>query len=159
MALLHPAADASCSVARTCFTCIQYWADTSWCAAAQYSGCRATPKCTKCCPALAILCHVCARRHVWCAFRPPFSCGVFSQAEMRAVLDWMLATYYRHYKLYQYAFTNRSVGQHKHVMVPADRSPASKAGLHPCCGGCRGIWHAARACLEARCTLVQTLNH
>jgi hypothetical protein len=41
------------------------------------------------------------------AARPPFSCGVFSQAEMRAVLDWMLSSYYRHYKLYQYAFTSR----------------------------------------------------
>jgi hypothetical protein len=41
--------------------------------------------------------------------RPPFSCGVFSQAEMQAILDWMLDTYYRHYKLYQYAFTKRCV--------------------------------------------------
>lgn len=39
--------------------------------------------------------------------RPPFSCGVFSQAEMQAILDWMLNTYYKHYKLYQYVFTKR----------------------------------------------------
>ncbi|WIA37628.1 hypothetical protein OEZ86_014529 [Tetradesmus obliquus] len=39
--------------------------------------------------------------------RPPFSTGVFSQAEMRSILDWVLDTYYRHYKLYQYAFTSR----------------------------------------------------
>eukprot|EP00878_Enallax_costatus_P038356 GHUV01043567.1.p1 GENE.GHUV01043567.1~~GHUV01043567.1.p1 ORF type:complete len:187 (+),score=81.30 GHUV01043567.1:1956-2516(+) len=26
---------------------------------------------------------------------------------MRSILDWMLHTYYRHYKLYQYAFTSR----------------------------------------------------
>eukprot|EP00879_Flechtneria_rotunda_P014718 GHRR01015379.1.p1 GENE.GHRR01015379.1~~GHRR01015379.1.p1 ORF type:complete len:276 (+),score=103.63 GHRR01015379.1:522-1349(+) len=39
--------------------------------------------------------------------RPPFSVGVFSQDQMRSILDWMLDTYFRHYKLYQYAFTNR----------------------------------------------------
>lgn len=41
------------------------------------------------------------------ACRPPFSCGVFSQSEMRGVLDWMLGTYYQHFKLYQHAFTER----------------------------------------------------
>lgn len=28
---------------------------------------------------------------------------------MQAILDWTLDTYYRHYKLYQYAFTKRCV--------------------------------------------------
>eukprot|EP00775_Hariotina_reticulata_P005753 gene5752-5993_t len=39
--------------------------------------------------------------------RPPFSIGVFTPEEMRAILDWMLHTYYQHYKLYQYAFVKR----------------------------------------------------
>lgn len=39
--------------------------------------------------------------------RPPLSIGVFNQLEMRSIMDWMLDTYYRHYKLYQYAFTSR----------------------------------------------------
>lgn len=38
---------------------------------------------------------------------PPFSMGVFTQVESAAILRWMLQTYYRHYKLYQYAFTSR----------------------------------------------------
>ncbi|KIY95560.1 hypothetical protein MNEG_12403, partial [Monoraphidium neglectum] len=39
--------------------------------------------------------------------RPPFSIGVFAQHETRAVLQWFISSYYRHYKLYQYAFTDR----------------------------------------------------
>lgn len=39
--------------------------------------------------------------------RPPYSIGLFSYAEMKRVMDWMLDTYYRHFKLYQYAFTDR----------------------------------------------------
>jgi hypothetical protein len=39
--------------------------------------------------------------------RPPWSIGLFTYKEMQAVLQWMLDTYYKHYKLYQYAFTNR----------------------------------------------------
>lgn len=39
--------------------------------------------------------------------RPPFSTGLFAYTEMQAVLNWGLDTYFRHYKLYQYAFTHR----------------------------------------------------
>jgi hypothetical protein len=42
-----------------------------------------------------------------CPPRPPFSIGVFAQHETRAVLQWFISSYYRHYKLYQYAFTDR----------------------------------------------------
>ncbi|GBF96027.1 hypothetical protein Rsub_08842 [Raphidocelis subcapitata] len=39
--------------------------------------------------------------------RPPFSIGVFSAAEVGLVLRWGIDAYFRHYKLYQYAFTAR----------------------------------------------------
>lgn len=39
--------------------------------------------------------------------RPPFSAGVFTLQQMSALVAWALHTYYRHYKLYQYAFTPR----------------------------------------------------
>jgi len=37
--------------------------------------------------------------------RPPYSLGIFSFAEMKEMSEYMLSTYYRHYKIYQYAFT------------------------------------------------------
>lgn len=39
--------------------------------------------------------------------RPPFSTGLFTFQQMQLIIEWMLGSYYRHYKLYQYAFTNR----------------------------------------------------
>lgn len=39
--------------------------------------------------------------------RPPFSMGVFTDQDVRCVLQWGIDTYFRHYKLYQYAFTER----------------------------------------------------
>lgn len=33
--------------------------------------------------------------------RPPFSVGLFSFQEMKAITEWMMDSYYRHYKLYQ----------------------------------------------------------
>jgi len=39
--------------------------------------------------------------------RPPYSIGLFSFQEIKAITDHMIDTYYRHYKLYQYAFTKR----------------------------------------------------
>ncbi|GMH46079.1 hypothetical protein BSKO_14043 [Bryopsis sp. KO-2023] len=39
--------------------------------------------------------------------RPPFSVGVFCVKLVARITEWMLDTYYRHYKLYQYAFTDR----------------------------------------------------
>ena len=41
------------------------------------------------------------------AHRPPYSVGIFTVAETKDLTEWMLATYYRHYKLYQYAFCKR----------------------------------------------------
>lgn len=38
--------------------------------------------------------------------RPPYSLGIFTFAEMKKMTEYVLRTYYRHYKLYQYAFTN-----------------------------------------------------
>jgi len=38
--------------------------------------------------------------------RPPYSMGIFSFAEMKEMTEYMLGTYYRHYKLYQYAYTD-----------------------------------------------------
>ncbi|GFR43137.1 hypothetical protein Agub_g4154 [Astrephomene gubernaculifera] len=39
--------------------------------------------------------------------RPPYSIGLFTFQEMQRIMDWMLDSYYRHYKLYQYCYTNR----------------------------------------------------
>mmetsp|Transcript_39861 Transcript_39861/g.55379 ORF Transcript_39861/g.55379 Transcript_39861/m.55379 type:complete len:285 (-) Transcript_39861:105-959(-) len=39
--------------------------------------------------------------------RPPFSLGIFPFKEVKDITDYMLDTYYRHYKLYQYAYTKR----------------------------------------------------
>jgi hypothetical protein len=41
--------------------------------------------------------------------RPPYSAGLLSLAEMHRCLEWLLDTYYRHYKLYQFVFTCRHV--------------------------------------------------
>jgi len=41
--------------------------------------------------------------------RPPISVGLFTLEEFKAILAWGLDTYFRHYKLYQYAFTDRVV--------------------------------------------------
>ncbi|KAI5078703.1 hypothetical protein GOP47_0006374 [Adiantum capillus-veneris] len=36
--------------------------------------------------------------------RPPFSTQIFSWADLKAITSYLLNTYYRHYKLYQYSF-------------------------------------------------------
>lgn len=41
--------------------------------------------------------------------RPPFSVGLFTLAETKAIVAWMLDSFYRHYKLYMYAYTDRVV--------------------------------------------------
>ena len=38
--------------------------------------------------------------------RPPYSLGIFSFAEMKDMSEYVLSMYYRHYKLYQYAYTD-----------------------------------------------------
>ena len=41
--------------------------------------------------------------------RPPYSAAVFAVDDAKQVVDYVLGTYYRHYKLYLYAFSRRSV--------------------------------------------------
>lgn len=38
--------------------------------------------------------------------RPPYSLGIYNFKEMSEITEYMLGSYYRHYKLYQYAFTH-----------------------------------------------------
>jgi hypothetical protein len=39
--------------------------------------------------------------------RPPYSVGLLAVGEMKLVLEWFVDSYYRHYKLYMHAFTDR----------------------------------------------------
>ena len=57
--------------------------------------------------------------------RPPYSLGIFTFAEMKDISEYVLSSYYRHYKLYQYAFTD---------LVRMDVEPA-KSLLETCEGG------------------------
>ncbi|EAN84645.1 hypothetical protein C3747_73g64 [Trypanosoma cruzi] len=41
--------------------------------------------------------------------RPPFSCGVFTVRDAQEIDEYMLRSYYRHYKMYFYAFVPRQV--------------------------------------------------
>mmetsp|Transcript_24263 Transcript_24263/g.66387 ORF Transcript_24263/g.66387 Transcript_24263/m.66387 type:complete len:277 (+) Transcript_24263:121-951(+) len=57
--------------------------------------------------------------------RPPYSIGLFTHSEFRHILAWALDSYYRHYKLYQYVYTNRvtmNVTQH-HPMDVIELAP------------------------------------
>lgn len=49
--------------------------------------------------------------------RPPFSGQVFSLDDARHIADYLLHTYYRHYKLYLYAFSAREVANVKTVQL------------------------------------------
>ena len=42
--------------------------------------------------------------HTHSVHRPPYSAAVFSIEDVKAISDYMLLTYFRHYKLYQYSF-------------------------------------------------------
>jgi hypothetical protein len=91
----------------------------------------------------------CATHHTLSACtvcRPPYSLGVFNQEQMQAILEWMLASYYQHYKLYQYAFTSRWEGSHGMSggggrwsvgawLVGAAALQAVAVRLHPAGGG------------------------
>ena len=39
--------------------------------------------------------------------RPPFSTSLYSLTEVKAITDYVLSTYFKHFKLYKYAFTKR----------------------------------------------------
>eukprot|EP00741_Cyanophora_paradoxa_P005214 tig00000852_g5054.t1 len=41
--------------------------------------------------------------------RPPFSVGLFSLPDVKLITDYVVDTYYRHFKLYQHAFTRLPV--------------------------------------------------
>ncbi|KAL1495662.1 hypothetical protein AB1Y20_016528 [Prymnesium parvum] len=41
--------------------------------------------------------------------RPPYSIGIFTRHEAKQISQYVLDTYYRHFKLYRYAFTMRHV--------------------------------------------------
>lgn len=57
--------------------------------------------------------------------RPPFSCGIFSVADVQHIDEYLLLSYFRHYKMYVYAFVPQrlanihsvSVG-HNHCVPP-----------------------------------------
>jgi hypothetical protein len=40
--------------------------------------------------------------------RPPYSAAVFAVDDAKLIIDFMMGSYFRHYKLYTYAFSNRS---------------------------------------------------
>lgn len=39
--------------------------------------------------------------------RPPFSRSIFSMAQVKAITDYVLSTYFKHYKMYKFVFTQR----------------------------------------------------
>ena len=42
-----------------------------------------------------------------CVQRPPFSTSLFSVQQAKAITDYVLSTYFRHFKMYKFAFTER----------------------------------------------------
>ena len=61
--------------------------------------------------------------------RPPYSVGIFTLAELKLVTDFALKYYYRHFKLYRYAFTLRHVKSIELRTSWADLPPASFPSL------------------------------
>lgn len=61
--------------------------------------------------------------------RPPYSLGIFSFAEMKDMSEYVLSTYYRHYKLYQYAYTNLVRMDIEPPAKPILETPAAFASL------------------------------
>lgn len=65
--------------------------------------------------------------------RPPYSAAVFAVDDVKHINDYLLATYYRHYKLYFFAFTKRAEATVTTVVlgacneVPPTPPPLSKA--------------------------------
>lgn len=59
--------------------------------------------------------------------RPPYSVGLFTLAETKAIVAWMLDTFYRHYKLYMYSFTDRVIMkvQQTHPMDIVEMPPSA----------------------------------
>lgn len=42
-----------------------------------------------------------------CVQRPPFSTNLFSLSQVKAVTDYVLSTYFKHFKMYKFTFTER----------------------------------------------------
>lgn len=52
--------------------------------------------------------------------RPPYSAAVFAVDDTKLIIDYLLGTYFRHYKLYLYAFSKRSeLTVHSHALGEA----------------------------------------
>ncbi len=63
--------------------------------------------------------------------RPPFSVGLFSSAQVRDLSEYVLKSYFKHFKLYKYAFTKRvhlklTIG---YPEVPVSPEPTSLADV------------------------------
>mmetsp|Transcript_44370 Transcript_44370/g.73953 ORF Transcript_44370/g.73953 Transcript_44370/m.73953 type:complete len:276 (+) Transcript_44370:252-1079(+) len=55
--------------------------------------------------------------------RPPYSVSLFSFQAVKDITDWVIDTYYRHYKLYQYAFTERFTLDVKETSILVETPP------------------------------------
>lgn len=42
-------------------------------------------------------------------FRPPYSTSLYSMAQVKAITEYVLSTYFKHFKLYKYCFTKKVV--------------------------------------------------
>lgn len=56
--------------------------------------------------------------------RPPYSVGVFSLADMKTVLNYGLVTYFKHFRLYTYAFTRKQLTDFEERGEAWERPPA-----------------------------------
>ena len=63
-----------------------------------------------------------------CVERPPYSSAVFSLAQVKDITEYILTTYFKHFKLYKYAFTK----QVRMDLNFSDKRPLS--GSHDACG-------------------------
>jgi hypothetical protein len=65
--------------------------------------------------------------------RPPHSIGIFSRREANLITQFVLDTYYRHFKLYRYAFTMRHIKnidvRTSWLELPCDAFPALTDGV------------------------------
>eukprot|EP00966_Prymnesium_polylepis_P055365 1280449-Prymnesium_polylepis.1 len=65
--------------------------------------------------------------------RPPHSFGIFSRREANLITQFVLDTYYRHFKLYRYAFTMRHIKnidvRTSWLELPCDAFPALTDGV------------------------------
>ena len=65
--------------------------------------------------------------------RPPHSVGIFSRQEAQLITQYALETYYRHFKLYRYAFTMRHIKQMEvrtsWLELPCDAFPSLADGV------------------------------